>query len=278
MPSPRQRRSPKRPGDSDDEAPRKKIQKGPSKPKPVKTGGKPGGAKASPAKASPHAHARAVKAAKDVAAKSAAAAAEAAAMAPPVDESDVVRRVSKIMKVNKLSQVQVGQEARVSQAVISQWLARKYHGHNEKVDQAMEDWIVARQNGTLHALVAPLMKDANVSVLRPSHHKAPPKKKPAPQMSKAQIQEAIEESATGLTFSSQGEEEDSSGPSSAGKRNRKRPPQLTDAMGEIERNCRAEMRSTRGMGRLISPSEFAPVNTLGGAQPHRRLPPCPVHS
>ena len=43
---------------------------------------------------------------------------------PP--DADIVLRVSRMMKTNKLSQVQVGQEARVSQAVISQWLARKY--------------------------------------------------------------------------------------------------------------------------------------------------------
>ena len=43
---------------------------------------------------------------------------------PP--DADIVVRVSRMMKSNKLSQVTVGQEARVSQAVISQWLARKY--------------------------------------------------------------------------------------------------------------------------------------------------------
>ena len=42
------------------------------------------------------------------------------------DDADIVMRVARMMKSNKLSQVQVGQEARVSQAVISQWLARKY--------------------------------------------------------------------------------------------------------------------------------------------------------
>ena len=45
----------------------------------------------------------------------------------PIDDgADIVVRVARMMKSNKLSQVQVGQEARVSQAVISQWLARKY--------------------------------------------------------------------------------------------------------------------------------------------------------
>jgi len=37
------------------------------------------------------------------------------------------------MKANRVSQVVAGQEARVSQAVISQWLSMKYHGHNDKV-------------------------------------------------------------------------------------------------------------------------------------------------
>ena len=37
------------------------------------------------------------------------------------------------MKVNRVSQVIVGQEARVSQSVISQWLSLRYHGHNDKV-------------------------------------------------------------------------------------------------------------------------------------------------
>eukprot|EP01047_Picozoa_sp_COSAG01_P013935 COSAG01_NODE_667_length_14389_cov_5.828202_6_plen_199_part_00 len=73
-------------------------------------------------------------------------AAASGAPAAEYDETDIVVRVSKLMKTNKLSQVQVGQEARVSQAVISQWLARKYHGHNDKVDKAMEDWLVARAN------------------------------------------------------------------------------------------------------------------------------------
>ena len=37
------------------------------------------------------------------------------------------------MKLHKLSQDIVGQEARISQAVVAQWLSLKYHGHNEKV-------------------------------------------------------------------------------------------------------------------------------------------------
>ena len=37
------------------------------------------------------------------------------------------------MKMHKLSQDIVAQEARISQAVVSQWLSLKYHGHNEKV-------------------------------------------------------------------------------------------------------------------------------------------------
>eukprot|EP01044_Picomonas_judraskeda_P024484 COSAG03_NODE_6768_length_1008_cov_1.649065_1_plen_120_part_10 len=51
---------------------------------------------------------------------------KAAEEEPLPPDADIVVRVSRLMKSNKLSQVQVGQEARVSQAVISQWLARKY--------------------------------------------------------------------------------------------------------------------------------------------------------
>ena len=45
----------------------------------------------------------------------------------------LVSEVRNYMKMHKLSQVTVGQEARISQAVISQWLSLKYHGHNDKV-------------------------------------------------------------------------------------------------------------------------------------------------
>ena len=50
-------------------------------------------------------------------------------------ESDeqLVQDVRGYMKMHKLSQVTVGQEARISQAVISQWLSLEYHGHNDKV-------------------------------------------------------------------------------------------------------------------------------------------------
>jgi hypothetical protein len=48
-------------------------------------------------------------------------------------DADLVKDVRLFMKTNKLSQVTVGQEARISQAVISQWLSLKYHGHNDKV-------------------------------------------------------------------------------------------------------------------------------------------------
>eukprot|EP01051_Picozoa_sp_SAG22_P007712 SAG22_NODE_552_length_9177_cov_15.661489_6_plen_173_part_00 len=55
----------------------------------------------------------------------------------PLEEPDtsLVLEVRSYMKANKLSQVMVGQEARVSQAVISQWLSLKYHGHNSKVSR-----------------------------------------------------------------------------------------------------------------------------------------------
>ena len=48
-------------------------------------------------------------------------------------DADLVKDVRLFMRTNKLSQVTVGQEARISQAVISQWLSLKYHGHNDKV-------------------------------------------------------------------------------------------------------------------------------------------------
>ena len=48
-------------------------------------------------------------------------------------DEQLVQDVRGYMKMHKLSQVTVGQEARISQAVISQWLSLKYHGHNDKV-------------------------------------------------------------------------------------------------------------------------------------------------
>jgi hypothetical protein len=48
-------------------------------------------------------------------------------------DPELVKQVRAYMKANKVSQVVAGQEARVSQAVISQWLSMKYHGHNDKV-------------------------------------------------------------------------------------------------------------------------------------------------
>jgi hypothetical protein len=107
--------------------------------------------------------------------------------------------------------------------------------------------------GTLHALVAPLSKEAQHSVLRPSHIKAPPKKKAAPQMSKAQLAEHIAESATGLTFLNPDEALEA-GPGGSvdgglgGRRKRKRPPQLNDAMHEVNQ------RAARRWGLTLSPS------------------------
>ena len=84
----------------------------------------------------------------------------------PLEEGDerLVNEVRGYMKANKLSQVMVGQEARISQAVISQWLSRKYHGHNAKVDSAMRHWLSARRAGRL-CMPSP---DEPTSVLRPS--------------------------------------------------------------------------------------------------------------
>ena len=68
----------------------------------------------------------------------------------------IVDDVIKEMEKYKLSQVQVSQEARLSQAAISQWLARKNHGHTVvrkhhggKVDKAMFDWLAARENAAV---------------------------------------------------------------------------------------------------------------------------------
>ena len=84
----------------------------------------------------------------------------------PLEEPDagLVNEVRMYMKANKLSQVMVGQEARVSQAVISQWLSLKYHGHNAKVDTAMREWLTNRRSGRV-CLPNP---DEPTSVLRPS--------------------------------------------------------------------------------------------------------------
>ena len=48
-------------------------------------------------------------------------------------DPELVKEVRAFMKTYKVSQVVVGQEARVSQAVISQWLSMKYHGYNHRV-------------------------------------------------------------------------------------------------------------------------------------------------
>ena len=125
-------------------------------------------------------------------------------------------------------------------------------------------------------------------MLRPSHHKAPVKRKAAGQVSKTQIQAQISEAATGITFKvcfcscfahvllpcalrlltfphlcsldlpqGAGEEESDA---AGGKRKRKRPPQLTEALGP---DGPRSSRRTRGDGRIFSPSEFAPINALG---------------
>eukprot|EP01046_Picozoa_sp_COSAG06_P054157 COSAG06_NODE_9559_length_1871_cov_1.327314_2_plen_155_part_01 len=45
----------------------------------------------------------------------------------------LVADVRTYMKANKLSQITVGEETRISQGVISPWLSLKYHGNNDKV-------------------------------------------------------------------------------------------------------------------------------------------------
>lgn len=139
----------------------------------------------------------------------------------------------------------------------------------------MEDWLEARRTGTLNSLVAPLTKEGTTSVLRPSHHKAPVKRKTAGQVSKTQIQAQIHEAATGITFKGADDEEADAG----GKRKRKRPPQLMEALGP---DGPRSSRRTRGDGRIFSPSEFAPINALGQleasskAPESRRNPPDPT--
>jgi hypothetical protein len=78
-------------------------------------------------------------------------------------DAGLVNEVRVYMKANKLSQVMVGQEARVSQAVLSQWLSLMYHGHNAQVDSLMREWLNARRSGT-----SSLLEDELTSVLRPS--------------------------------------------------------------------------------------------------------------
>ena len=62
-------------------------------------------------------------------------------------DGQVVDAVRAMMKSKKISQVAVGKEARVSQAVVSQWLSSKYNGDNGKVDAMMRGWLKAREAG-----------------------------------------------------------------------------------------------------------------------------------
>ena len=57
----------------------------------------------------------------------------AMAAADVLPDAALVAEVKEYMKECNLSQVAVGQEVRIAQAVISQWLSQKYHGHNNKV-------------------------------------------------------------------------------------------------------------------------------------------------
>jgi hypothetical protein len=67
-------------------------------------------------------------------------------MSRPPDR-ELVAKIRAVMKENKLSQMVVGKEAHVSQAVISQWLASKYNGDNSKVDTTMRTWLQMRIAG-----------------------------------------------------------------------------------------------------------------------------------
>ena len=87
-------------------------------------------------------------------------------------DPDLVQRVRDYMSANRVSQSAVGSEARVSQAVISQWLSLKYHGHNEKVDEVMRDWLHRRLTGRP---MDPEM-DEKTSILRPARSTTPREK------------------------------------------------------------------------------------------------------
>ena len=69
-------------------------------------------------------------------------------------DADLVKEVRFFMKTNKLSQVTVGQEARISQAVISQWLSLKYHGHNDKVRTSAGSLMAAASECVLLAVAS----------------------------------------------------------------------------------------------------------------------------
>ena len=57
------------------------------------------------------------------------------------EDADIVMHVARMIKAHKLDQRQVGQQARVSQSILSQWLGRKYKFDNDRVDKAMGDWL-----------------------------------------------------------------------------------------------------------------------------------------
>ena len=78
----------------------------------------------------------------------------------------LVAEVRDYMTVHRLSQPTVGTEARISQAVISQWLSHKYRGHNDKVDAVMRQWLAARKAAGDSGVAA--RPDDSASVLRPS--------------------------------------------------------------------------------------------------------------
>ena len=78
----------------------------------------------------------------------------------------LVSEVRDYMTVHRLSQPTVGAEARISQAVISQWLSHKYRGHNDKVDAVMRQWLAARKAAGDCGVAA--RPDDSAAVLRPS--------------------------------------------------------------------------------------------------------------
>ena len=68
-------------------------------------------------------------------------------------DSSLVHEVRSCMKTNKLSQVVVGQEARVSPVIISQWLSLKYPGNVSKVRAVL--LLMLQHASVLHGVLLP---------------------------------------------------------------------------------------------------------------------------
>ena len=82
----------------------------------------------------------------------------------PVGDADqsIVSEVRAYLKLHKLLQTTISAETRISQSAISQWLANKYDGNNDKIDAVMRKWLSARKAG----IVAKLSPDAPPPLIR----------------------------------------------------------------------------------------------------------------